>query len=87
MTLTERGDPTGVPCPRCGAEIVYGGNYLCSRWAWRPDAAVGECDWALGWDEEGLPASATDLAIWNELRARYDRLRDYLADHPEEDVP
>lgn len=30
----------GYPCPKCGAPILYNGNYFCADLA--PD---GECDW------------------------------------------
>jgi hypothetical protein len=32
---------TGQPCPDCGHEIVYNGNYFCSQ-------LIISCRWAMG---------------------------------------
>lgn len=37
---------TGVPCPRCSAEIVYNGNYFCSN-------LPRDCQWAMSSDDAG----------------------------------
>lgn len=34
---------TGVPCPECGHEIVYSGNYYCSQYEGDSPA----CMWAM----------------------------------------
>jgi uncharacterized Zn finger protein (UPF0148 family) len=34
--MARDGDPVGIPCPECGVEAVYNGNYFCP-----------ECDWGL----------------------------------------
>lgn len=89
------GDPTGVSCPRCGAEVRYNGNYFCSYWVYRgePPRALDsyECDWALGNvdvnDPDEPAPTPTDLRVWAELRRRYRRLREYLDRNPEEDRP
>lgn len=44
---------TGQACPRCGAEIVYNGNYFCSEWKLADEHGYpGTCDWALPENEE-----------------------------------
>jgi hypothetical protein len=88
------GDPTGVRCPRCGGEVIYNGNYFCEYWVWRgqPPRALenGECEWVLGstdsdWLEPGEVVDPVDQRVWDELRQRYQRLREYLQRNPEED--
>jgi hypothetical protein len=43
---------TGQPCPKCGAEIVYNGNYFCSEYT-MPEVyapmlmSPATCDWAM----------------------------------------
>jgi hypothetical protein len=38
---------TGVPCPKCSAEIVYNGNYFCSEHGDR-------CDWVMSEGDTGI---------------------------------
>lgn len=52
------GDPTGVPCPECEAEIVYNGNYFCSS-----------CDWVSPvYEEETLEDRAFTKKLLEGLR-------------------
>ncbi len=47
---------TGQPCPKCGAEIVYNGNYFCSEFvipALDGDGSPATCDWAMPENERG----------------------------------
>lgn len=79
------GDPTGVACPRCGAEVVYNGNYFCERWVYAYDGHEDDCDWALSHDDAtGAPVGDEDRQVWAQLRLRYPKLREYLELHPEE---
>lgn len=73
-----QGQLTGVPCPKCNTEIVYNGNYFCDAWAYRADAALGECDWALSHGEDGEPIGDVDQMIWKKLKKSYQPLCDYL---------
>lgn len=41
-------DRTSQTCPKCGAEIVYSGNYFCEDWTYPYEGAEGTCDWAMG---------------------------------------
>jgi hypothetical protein len=42
---------TGQSCPKCGAEIVYNGNYFCSEYTipevYGLDMSPATCDWAM----------------------------------------
>lgn len=59
--------PVGVRCPKCGSEIVYNGNYFCSRWEY-PYTGDG-CDWALSHnDRNGEPIGARDKRVWEEIK-------------------
>jgi hypothetical protein len=79
-------DQTGVACPRCGAEVVYNGNYFCERWTYPYAGGEDECDWALSHDDEtGEPVTDEDRQVWAQIRLSYPRLREYLEQHPEED--
>jgi hypothetical protein len=49
---------TGVPCPACGAGIVYNGNYHCSKYT--DDAP--ECTWALPESDDTDPMFQRCLA-------------------------
>jgi hypothetical protein len=45
---------TGQPCPKCGAEIVYNGNYFCSQFQHSgPKDEWNTCDWAMEQDDDG----------------------------------
>lgn len=80
------GELTHVSCPRCGAEIVYNGNYFCRLWAYPFTGGPDECDWALSHDDAtGDPVGDVDRLTWRQLCASYAPLREYLLQHPEED--
>ncbi|HZE01407.1 MAG TPA: hypothetical protein VE155_06540 [Pseudonocardiaceae bacterium] len=38
---------TGVPCPKCSAEIVYNGSYFCSHFSL-------DCDWVMSEGDTGI---------------------------------
>jgi hypothetical protein len=44
---------TGQPCPWCGSEIVYNGNYFCSGYTFPEIDKPNTCDWAMPEDERG----------------------------------
>lgn len=48
-----------VPCPRCGAAVIYSGNYFCRF-------LDGSCDWALG-------ERAADVATCEAIEDRWYR--------------
>ncbi|MFF5977050.1 hypothetical protein ACFY7C_36720 [Streptomyces sp. NPDC012769] len=45
--LENEGDPTKEKCPKCGAPIIYNGNYFCLYWSNEHPLPVGACNWAL----------------------------------------
>jgi hypothetical protein len=52
----------GLRCPECGdGDIVYNGNYFCSRWG-------DGCDWALSHGEDGEPVGGRDRKAWQEIQ-------------------
>jgi len=59
--------PVGVPCPKCGAEIVYNGNYFCSNWQYPLLDDTG-CDWALSNNDNGKPVGRRDKEVWSKIQ-------------------
>lgn len=64
MTALNGGASTGIDCPmaRCSGEVVYNGNYFCSR--------LGNgCNWALSSsDRTGEPIGKRDKAVWEQIK-------------------
>jgi hypothetical protein len=80
------GELTDVQCPTCDRDVVYNGNYFCRAWTYPFTGEPGTCDWALSHDDEtGEPIGPVDRAVWELLKVRYGPLREFLAEHPEED--
>ena len=62
--LASGDEPVGLPCPakRCDGEIVYNGNYFCSRWG-------DTCYWALSHNaRNGDPIGKRDKETWQEIQ-------------------
>lgn len=47
MSIENNGDPTNEKCPKCGAPVIYNGNYFCTYWYYGDNPPEGSCDWAL----------------------------------------
>jgi predicted amidophosphoribosyltransferase len=76
MTTKRKIDSSGnalvpdVYCPKCGAQVVYNGNYFCQRFEY-PLTKEG-CNWALSHNNRnGDPISKVDKRIWEEIQASW----------------
>lgn len=58
------GDSVDVPCPDCGGQVVYNGNYFCVEES--PDSPTTGCGWALPSD---LPRSQKDEQLFERMYA------------------
>lgn len=59
----------GVPCPKCGARILYNGNYFCEHFRIPTVTRNGDCNWALSHGENGEPVGLRDKNVWKKIKA------------------
>lgn len=68
----EIGQATGQPCPKCGTEIIYNGNYFCP-----------ENDWVLDPEKPEATDRVFQACFVGLMKRRYPEILKDVPDVPE----